>query len=52
MSLELQFPNWPTFGEQEEKAVEDVIRSGQLFADQKLGNLRKILASTLALSML
>ena len=36
MSLELQFPNWPTFGEQEEKAVEDVIRSGQLFADQKV----------------
>ena len=36
MSLELHFPNWPTFGEQEEKAVEDVIRSGQLFADQKV----------------
>ena len=41
MSLELQFPNWPTFGEQEEKAVEDVIRSGQLFADQKVREFEK-----------
>ena len=36
MTLELQFPKWPTFGEQEERAVEDVVRSGQLFANQKV----------------
>ena len=36
MTLELQFPKWPTYGEQEERAVEDVVRSGQLFANQKV----------------
>ena len=36
MTLELQFPKWPTFGEQEKRAVEDVVRSGQLFANQKV----------------
>ena len=36
MTLELQFPKWPTFGEQEERAVEDVVRSGQLFANRKV----------------
>ena len=36
MTLQFQFPKWPTFGEQEEKAVEDVVRSGQLFANQKV----------------
>ena len=41
MRVELQFPNWPTFGEQEEKAVEDVVRSGQLFANQKVKEFEK-----------
>ena len=36
MTLELQFPKWPTYGEQEERAVEDVVRSGQLFANRKV----------------
>ena len=36
MTSELQFPKRPTFGEQEERAVEDVVSSGQLFANQKV----------------
>ena len=41
MTLQFQFPKWPTFGEQEERAVEDVVRSGQLFANQKVREFEK-----------
>lgn len=36
MELEWQFPSWPSFGDQEAKAVADVMCSGQLFACQKV----------------
>ena len=41
MTLELQFPKWPTFGEEEEEAVREVVRSGQLFANQKVRKFEK-----------
>ena len=41
MTLELQFPKWPTFGEEEEEAVREVVRSGQLFANQKVREFEK-----------
>ena len=35
------FPSWPIFGEQEAEAVEAVIRSGQLFASDKVQKFEK-----------